>query len=103
MRNITETIAHAFMNGYEKRISNSYTDGNAVYLWGNKIIRKHQGKIQINLCGYNTVTTRERINGVLSYTGTGYGVTTKQGKVYLLDRQNNKKEIPCDEWVTIGE
>ena len=103
MRNITETIAHAFMNGYEKRVSNSNTNGKSVFLWGNEIIRKHQGKIQINLCGYNTVTTRERINGVLSYTGTGYGVTTKQGTVYLVDRQNNKKEIPCDEWVTIGE
>ena len=103
MRNITETIAHAFMNGYEKTVSNSNTNGKSVFLWGNEIIRKYQGKIQINLCGYNTVTTRERINGVLSYTGTGYGVTTKQGTVYLVDRQNNKKEIPCNEWVTIGE
>ncbi len=101
MRNITETIAHAFMNGYEKRISNSYTDGNAVYLWDNKIIRKHEGRVQINLCGYNTTTTRERLNGVLSYTG--YKVTTKQGTVYLVDRENNKKEIPSNEWVTIGK
>ena len=99
MRQVTEQIKRAFENGYSLKVSNTNTDGNSVYLWGNEIIRKHQGKIQINLCGYNTVTTRERINGILN----GYGVTTKQGKVYLLDRENNKKEIPCDEWVTIGE
>lgn len=99
MRQVTEQIKRAFENGYSLKVSNTNTDGNSVYLWGNEIIRKHQGKIQINLCGYNTITTRERINGILN----GYGVTTKQGTVYLIDRQNNKKEIPCDEWVTIGE
>lgn len=103
MRNVTEQIAHAFMNGYEKHVSNTNTNGKSIYLWGNEIIRKHEGKIQINLCGYNTTTTRERINGTLNYIGSGYGVTTKKGTVYLLDRENNKKEIPCNEWVTIGE
>ena len=99
MRQVTEQIKRAFENGYSLKVSNTNTDGNSVYLWGNEIIRKHQGKIQINLCGYTTTTTTERINGMLN----GYRVTTKQGKVYLLDRENNKKEIPCNEWVTIGE
>ena len=103
MRQVTEQIAHAFMNNYSLKVSNTNTDGKSIFLWNNEIIRKHEGRVQINLCGYNTTTTRERINGVLRYTGTGYGITTKKGTIYLIDRENNKKEIPCDEWVTIGK
>ena len=101
MRQITEEITKAFFNGQAKKISNSETNGTSLYLWDNEIARKEDGQIKINLCGYNTTTTRERLNGVLSYTG--YKVTTKQGTIYLVDRENNKKEIPSDEWVTIGK
>ena len=98
MRNVTEQITRAFLNGYEKRVSNSYTNGKSIFLWGNEIARKENGQIKINLCEYNTDTTRERLNGVLEYCIGKRALSTKQGTVY-----QNGKAIPSDEWVTIGE
>lgn len=98
MRNVTEQITRAFLNGYERKLSNSYTDGKSIFLWGNEIARKENGQIKINLCGYNTVTTRERLNGILEYCIGKRALSTKQGTVYL-----NGKAIPDDAWVTIGE
>ena len=98
MRNVTNEVVRAFLNGQTKAVSNSNTDGTSLYLWGNEIARKEDGQIKINLCGYNTVTTRERLNGVLEYCIGKRALSTKQGTVYL-----NGKAIPSDEWITIGE
>ena len=98
MRNVTNEVVRAFLNGQTKRVSNSETNGTSLYLWGNEIARKENGQIKINLCGYNTVTTRERLNGVLEYCIGKRALSTKQGTVLL-----NDKAIPSDEWVTIGE
>lgn len=98
MRQVTNEVVRAFINGQTKRVSNSETNGTSLYLWGNEIARKEDGQIKINLCGYNTVTTRERLNGVLEYCIGKRALSTKQGTVLL-----NGKAIPSDEWVTIGE
>ena len=98
MRQVTNEVVRAFLNGQTKRVSNSETNGTSLYLWGHEIARKENGQIKINLCGYNTTTTRERLNGVLEYCIGKRALRTKQGTVLL-----NGKEIPCDEWVTIGE
>jgi hypothetical protein len=69
MRKITEQIKQAFYAGKPKTVGNTKTDGNAVYLHGNKIVERRSDGIYVSLAGWNTSTTRERINGI---TGAGF-------------------------------
>ena len=72
MRQITKDIVEAFLKGKRLSISNTMTDGNSIYLFGNKIASV-EGKrlvprsLFINNCGYITATTKERLNGLLEY------------------------------------
>ncbi len=78
MRKITSEIIDAWSNGREKTISNTYTDGKAIFLHGNKIAEFKSGDIYITLAGWSTATTRERLNGI-----PGVHVTQKRGVQYL--------------------
>jgi hypothetical protein len=63
MRKVTAQVVRAFFQGKKKKVANTSTDGQAIYLHGNKIVRKTQGGgIEISTGGWNTVTTRERLN-----------------------------------------
>tara|TARA_B000000557_G_scaffold77247_1_gene61842 strand:- start:1166 stop:1447 length:282 start_codon:yes stop_codon:yes gene_type:complete len=65
MRKITKEIRDAFMSQQKKSIGNTFTDGQNVWLHGNKIVRRDDnGKIFATLAGWNTPTTRERVNGI---------------------------------------
>lgn len=63
-------------------MGNSHTDGLALYLHGNKIAQHTSEGLEIDSCGWNSNTTRERLNGL-----KGVRVTTKLGQMYL----NGKK------------
>jgi hypothetical protein len=69
MRKITEDICSAFVARRARTIGNSHTDGDALYLHGNKIAEhgEHDGRVGVflTLAGWGTPTTRERVNGVL--------------------------------------
>ena len=70
MRKVTEDIARAFVNGQKKTVSNTSTDGVSVWLHGHEIIRKFDdNSMRVSLCGWGTPTTRERLNGILSFAG----------------------------------
>tara|TARA_Y100000401_G_C8282425_1_gene204195 strand:- start:53 stop:406 length:354 start_codon:yes stop_codon:yes gene_type:complete len=69
MRKVTEDIARAFVNGQKKTVSNTSTDGVSVWLHGHEIIRKDGADVRVSLCGWGTPTTRERLNGILSFAG----------------------------------
>ena len=78
MRNVTRQTVLAFLNGQNMALSNTTTNGKSLYLWGNEIARfNEEGKLEISLCGYNTVTTRERLNGVLTLGGYNLRVSSK--------------------------
>lgn len=59
-------IARAFVNQTRAVCKNTYTDGEAVYLHGHKIVWRQDGDIYFSLCGWPTKTTRDRINHVLA-------------------------------------
>lgn len=80
MRKITKEIVAAFMNHETKRIGNSRTDGSSLYLHGNEIAVHVKGGIEITTAGWNTPTTRERLNGL-----PGVRVNVKRGQLYLND------------------
>lgn len=70
MRKVTEEIKQAFERRKSLKVGNTRTDGTSVYLHGNEIVRRDiSGVVFATLAGYNTRTTRERVNGI---TGMGF-------------------------------
>ena len=98
MRKITKEAVNAFMNDEKYSKANTEVNGQGYFLHGNKIAEfqslfKDDGNknINITLAGWNTNTTRERLNGL-----PGVRVTTKQGQAYLNGKEWN------GEWVTVN-
>ena len=64
-RKITEQACHALMNGNDFRKDNTVIANGCMYLFGNCIASLNNAKhLTINMQGWNTVTTRERLNGL---------------------------------------
>ncbi len=65
MRKVTAQIKQAFERGEAKTIGNTTTDGKTVWLHGNAIVKRDpDGLVRWSLAGWNTPTTRERVNGI---------------------------------------
>ena len=71
MRKVTKQIAEAFAEGRNKAISNTTCILGQVFLHGNRIAEKDPktGDIYMSLSGWNTPTTRERLNGIAEVLG----------------------------------
>ena len=70
MRKVTKQIIQAWANYQTATSGNTHTDGETIYLHGNAIIwRTAHNRFCTTLAGWNTVTTRERLNGVLNFYG----------------------------------
>lgn len=98
MRKATVESTAYFMNGIERKIGNTEikVEGGLVkmYLFNNLIaVRELNDKqnIKITLAGYNTNTTRERLNGLPFVK-----VTQKNFTPYL-----NGVEINSHDWYTV--
>ncbi|MAJ24658.1 MAG: hypothetical protein CMP36_04020 [Rickettsiales bacterium] len=67
MRKVTQQIKKAFENRQAKTVGNTHTDGNTVWLHGNAIVKRDaSGFVIWSLAGWNTPTTRERVNGIVN-------------------------------------
>ena len=65
MRKVTQQIKKAFDNGQRLKVGNTKTDGKTVWLHGNAIVKRDpDGLVRWSLAGWNTPTTRERVNGI---------------------------------------
>ena len=107
MRKITKESAKAFVNFEPYKKDNTkvlifkidgksigFKDGgfSRLYLHGNQIAEIFDngtnetlfGVVKIDLCGYHTRTTRERINGVLDALGYGFRVAQRNHKQVLI-------------------
>ena len=98
MRKITQQAVDAFENGYTYKNSNTEVTADGYFLHGHKIaeynsIFKNDGNrsINITLAGWNTNTTRERLNGL-----QGVRVSTKLGQAYLNGQKWDGN------WITIA-
>jgi len=61
MRKVTKTIKSAFERQQACKVGNTRTDGNAVYLHGNKIVERREDGIYVSSAGWETVTTKDRL------------------------------------------
>lgn len=78
MRQITEKICSAFESRRTLKINNSETDGNSLWLFGNKIAQWTENGISITNAGWSSKTTKERLNGL-----TGVSIVQKKGEWFL--------------------
>lgn len=78
MRQITERICTAFERRGVLKIDNSQTDGTSLWLFGNKIAEWREDGIWITDAGWQSKTTKERLNGL-----TGVNITQRAGSWYL--------------------
>jgi hypothetical protein len=98
MRAITSKASAAFNSGRKFRDTNTAVtvddQGITLLLHGNPIARRnlYGGRLEINLCDWNTPTTRERLNGL-----SGVSVNTRKGGVFL-----NGARIPSMGWVVVA-
>ena len=97
MKKITQQAVNAFENNKDFKNGNTSVKRGDYFLHDNKIaefeslfLKDGNRNINITLAGWNTNTTRERLNGL-----DGVRVTTKQGQAYL-------NGVKWDgEWVTV--
>jgi hypothetical protein len=71
MRKVTSQIARALDNGKRMSVGNTMCNGTEVYLHGNLIayLSDSRTKLNLTLAGWNTPTTRERVNGIAEHFG----------------------------------
>tara|TARA_R110000787_G_C13251531_1_gene429487 strand:+ start:335 stop:673 length:339 start_codon:yes stop_codon:yes gene_type:complete len=93
MRKVTQQITEAFLNGRKLTVGNSMTDGNAIFLHGNKIAWRDNARLYISMCGWGTPTTRERLNGVLRGINSDLYVCQKNHEQLLINKET-KLRIP---------
>ena len=96
MRQITKDSIKAFMSAKKFRQGNTQVKideyGIAyLYLFNNLIAKRNGNKLEITMAGYNTTTTRERLNGLPCVK-----IQQKNYTPYL-----NGQEIDSDEWYEI--
>ena len=66
MKKITKSVIGAFLNGQKLSISNTSTDGKKLFLHGNLIAEKRIDGLYITNAGWQSNTTKERLNGLPS-------------------------------------
>ena len=67
MRQVSKEVCQAFINRKPKRVKNTHSDGRNLFLHNNKIAwRASSGHVGFTLAGWNTPTTRERLNAIFT-------------------------------------
>lgn len=99
MRKVTDQIVSAFLNGDTKTVGNTSTNGLQLFLHGNKIAEKRENQkggleLWVSTCGWNTNTTRERLNAL-----PGVHVQQKKGILYLNDKEWNGDFVPVNSFM----
>ena len=103
MRQETQKIMSAFLRGKKASAARTNTDGHNVWLHGNKIAQRSEGDfVDFSLAGWPTVTTRDRVNGLLELSGSGYRVFQKNGTQFLTNG-TDVREIGDSEWIGLND
>ena len=111
-RKVTHESVKAFLNGKAKKIKSTHTDGKALYLHGHKIAwvceepnpKTGLKDIAFSMCGWGTVTTRERLNGLLDALGyPQVGISQRKGEQWLVYKADKVQEICAYDTFTLSE
>ena len=101
MRKITRLAALAFRGGNKFTMGNTAVTNQAgvteMFLHGNRIAIRDHGGLRVTLAGWNTPTTRERVNGLLEMFGYSHGLSQKNFGAYYAG-----VEIDPSDWVSVS-
>tara|TARA_R100000544_G_scaffold27206_1_gene14106 strand:+ start:220 stop:837 length:618 start_codon:yes stop_codon:yes gene_type:complete len=111
MRKISKDSARAFINGETFNRDNTSVEISPnnkyvyMYLFGNWIARKNleNGNININNCGYSTVTTKDRLNAIIYYSDYNHNfkhIFQKNHTWYIYKNVTDKKGCIVDGYAT---
>jgi hypothetical protein len=92
MKQVSIDVASAFMQGRAKKSGNTQTDGKSLWLHGNKIAEHREDGLYITHCGWQTKTTKDRLNAL-----SGVRIYQKNFKWYLNGEEWN------GEWKKVNE
>ena len=96
MRTITQQTVSAFYEGVNFKKDNMKVEnrngGVSLYLHGNMIAHLRGLELFISTCGWETNTTKERLNGLLDKYGLGK-IQQKAGKWLLNGEEFNGTKI----------
>lgn len=94
MRKIEKKVCAAFVCKERAAQGNTMTDGERLYLHGN-LIAWHEGdQIMGTLAGWNTPTTRSRLNAVAYFASNGNKIfTQKDFEPYFDDAKINDQSV----------
>ena len=65
MRKIEDKVVRAFVYRRAASLDNTRTDGDSLFLHGNKIAKWEDGKVKFTLAGWDSRTTCSRLNAML--------------------------------------
>jgi len=100
MRKVTQQIRDAWLAGKARTIGNTRTDGTSVWLHDNEIIhRDKDGEVCFTNAGWPTMTTHERLSGIL-----GIGFHRKDWETHMYDSDTRESHrMDSARWYTRGE
>ena len=101
MRQETHKIMSAFLKGKKASAQRTHTDGTTVWLHGHEIVHRGDHNTWFTLADWPTVTTRDRINGMLELSGSDYRVCQRNLRQYLIKDGETVRELGEDEWVSV--
>ena len=94
MRKVTIKAAAAMRDGINTVSGNTrvHSGGNVMDLHGNTIaiFNREDGLLTLRDCGWQSVTTKERLNGILDTFETGKYIIQENWNWYIKDRANDK-------------
>ena len=93
MRKITREIVNAFQNSRSLTIGNSRTNGESLWLFGNKIAEIRRDGLWITNAGWESMTTKERLNGL-----SGIDIRVRRGTWYLNGFEWDGSWTHIDTW-----
>lgn len=77
------TVIAAFLQGKPRKIKNDLTTGITLLYHGNEIAYRSGKEVHFTLCGWNTTTTRQRLNILLGSLGVRGGFTQMKHEPYF--------------------
>lgn len=104
MRKITKLAALSFCEGSPRKFKNTEvirrnpSDPSPIYsmlLHGNKIAERGSDGVWLSLHGWNTITTRERLNGLLSHMGAKFRFAQRKGEAVIVTQDGLTQRV-CD-------
>ena len=107
MRKIEQLMNEAITDSKDWASGNTsvYTTGGftSVFLHGNEIARITHDGVALNNKGWQTATTKSRMNAILKEHGAGDYVCQKKYQWFIFDGLTKElKEFPSNEWLQLG-